>query len=147
MSNIVGPYHPLCLTSGHDCWNASPIPVWFLSEITSLLRLNYWYPGLLLVTNMCHTRSVCDKTYKALKRWQSPFLVEIKLSRTQLWLEEQSGLSEVIKTCQLGWTDSLRSHKAQPNYTQHTASFTKAFYLKILQNWQCGPHYNIWLTC
>lgn len=41
MSDIVGPNHPLCLTSGHDCGNVSLIPVWFLSEITSLLRFNY----------------------------------------------------------------------------------------------------------
>lgn len=54
MSDIVEPYHPLCFTSGHG-WNVSLIPVWFLSEITSLLGLNYYFPSLLLFTNMCHT--------------------------------------------------------------------------------------------
>lgn len=52
----------LGLPSGHD-YIESLIPVW-LSQITSLLRLRYWYPGLALITNMCPTHSVYDKAIR-----------------------------------------------------------------------------------
>lgn len=113
-----GPRRPLWFTSGAECWSVSLIPAFVISDyITTETMILVCKPCIYQHVSypLCLWRSIYTQHWKG----ETSYLGGIKLWETKLQLQAHSSLSELTQLCQRGSTDSLRSHKAQPNYTQH----------------------------